>query len=637
MEATKTIKTKRRQQVEVQSAVPSETDKPRRSRFTLKHPVFSKPVDPVKLPNSPEPLECDFAEDPEDMGVNRVPAFCFTPATHLPISEESTAERHFFPSPLDLSGRISTETAGELGEELLQAARKNSVEEIRSLLDSDLSLSPNYHNYEGWTALHIAAHRGFLQICEVLLDYGDRTNINAKTCQMQTPLHLACQGNFKPVVQTLVRAGANLNVVDSEGNSPLHLAVLAESRDIVHWLLVRGPDLNIRNYEGKTPADLAKNETLGLFVACLRVRDPSPLHKIPITSSRRDEVSHMLTRVRHHSGHSLSNLDLDTIAVKKPSPLDFEALQLLGKGSFGEVYLVQKLDTLKLYAMKVLPKEKILSQNLVRYAMTERNVLSYVKHPFIVGLQFAFQTAEKLFLILDYCPGGDLAFHLQREKRFSEYRTRIYLAEVILAIEELHRRNIIFRDLKPDNVLLDAEGHAMLTDFGLSKEDIRDNEGAKSFCGSVAYLAPEVLMRQGHGKAVDWYLVGVLMYEMLVGQPPYYSHNKEQLFRNIQKSKLRIPTFVSSHARSLLLQLLQKDPTKRLGSSLRDSEDIKEHVFFYGINWEAAARRELQVPIPPRPSLHLGSVSAEKVYGSLQSSATDTHFQGWSFVSLSVE
>ena len=176
--------------------------------------------------------------------------------------------------------------------------------------------------------------------------------------------------------------------------------------------------------------------------------------------------------------------------------------------------------------MKVLNKSKIMGQNLIRYAKTERNVLSYTKHPFIVGLNYAFQTNEKLFLILDYCPGWDLGRVIQKERRFTEERARIYIAEVITALEDLHKRDIIFRDLKPDNVVLDAEGHALLTDFGLSKEGVLDNQAAKSFCGSVAYLAPEMLKRSGHGKSVDWYLLGVLLYEMLIGQPPYFCHNK---------------------------------------------------------------------------------------------------------------
>ena len=162
----------------------------------------------------------------------------------------------------------------------------------------------------------------------------------------------------------------------------------------------------------------------------------------------------------------------------------------------------------------------------MRYAKTERDVLTYTKHPFIVGLKYAFQTPEKLFLILDYAAGGNMGRTLARDRKFSEERARIYLAEILLALEELHKRDIIYRDLKPDNIVFDEEGHALLTDFGLSKEGIRTNSMTRSFCGSPAYLAPEMLKRAGHGKSVDWYLLGVLLYEMLVGAPPYYSNNK---------------------------------------------------------------------------------------------------------------
>ena len=197
-----------------------------------------------------------------------------------------------------------------------------------------------------------------------------------------------------------------------------------------------------------------------------------------------------------------------------------------------------------------------MGQNLVKYAITERNVLSYTKHPFIVGLNYAFQTRDKLFLILDYCPGGDLGKILNREKRFTEERARIYLAEILLALEDLHNRDIIFRDLKPDNVVIDEQGHALLTDFGLSKEGVLDNSGAKSFCGSVAYLAPEMLKRTGHGKSVDWYLLGVLLYEMLVGLPPYFTNNRDQLFQNIQRGPLLIPSSLSTEAKTLLIGVI---------------------------------------------------------------------------------
>lgn len=156
-------------------------------------------------------------------------------------------------------------------------------------------------------------------------------------------------------------------------------------------------------------------------------------------------------------------------------------------------------------------------------------------------------------MILDFCPGGDLGEHLQVEHRFTEDRAKIYICEIITALEHLHKHNIIYRDLKPDNIVLDIDGHAMLTDFGLSKEEIiGDNSGAKSFCGSVAYLAPEMLKRKGHGKAVDWYLLGVVLYEMLVGLPPYYAESKDELFKNIECAELRLPSRLSSEVKDLL-------------------------------------------------------------------------------------
>jgi serine/threonine protein kinase len=236
----------------------------------------------------------------------------------------------------------------------------------------------------------------------------------------------------------------------------------------------------------------------------------------------------------------------------KVNCFDFAGICELGHGSFGDVYLVNKKNTGKLFAMKVLRKERIMERNLIKYAVTERNVLTYIKHPFIVPLKYAFQTPSKLFLILEYCAGGDLSTHLMREKRFSEQRAKIYLCEIVLALEELHKQDIIYRDLKPDNIVIDKDGHVLLTDFGLSKEGIFDNHAAKSFCGSLAYLAPEMIRRKGHGKAVDWYLLGVVFFEMVVGVPPYFSPNKDELISNIQNSKLKIPSFLSSEAKELI-------------------------------------------------------------------------------------
>lgn len=224
---------------------------------------------------------------------------------------------------------------------------------------------------------------------------------------------------------------------------------------------------------------------------------------------------------------------------------------------------------------------------------------------------------------------------LHKDKRFSEDRARMYLAEILLAIEDLHKRDIIFRDLKPDNVVFDEDGHAMLTDFGLSKEGVMNNSGAKSFCGSPAYLAPEMLKRSGHGKSVDWYLLGCLLYEMLVGIPPYYSNNKEQLYANIQNGPLKLPNYLSDEARNLLISLLNRNPYKRLGAGKRGADEIKEHPFMTAINWEEAMQRKLKVPKPYLKKVIPQEIPLDKVYGRgafEESMKNHNRLNDWSFI-----
>lgn len=182
----------------------------------------------------------------------------------------------------------------------------------------------------------------------------------------------------------------------------------------------------------------------------------------------------------------------------------------------------------------------------------------------------------------------------------------------------MHKREIIFRDLKPDNVVIDSEGHCKLTDFGLSKEGIDDNISANSFCGSLAYLAPEMLALQGHGKSVDWYLLGVLMYEMLVGRTPYYSTNKEQLLDNIQNGDLFLPRDLSNQAKSMILQLMDRDPCSRLGSSARDAESVKEHPFFNGIDWKKVLNKEYPMPVHEKRKLEIMSDLTQSIFVDLQ-------------------
>lgn len=291
-----------------------------------------------------------------------------------------------------------------------------------------------------------------------------------------------------------------------------------------------------------------------------------------------------------------------------PSLDDFTMLKVIGKGSYGKVCLVRHNTADAVYAMKILRKENVIKRNQIEHTKTERNVLEAVVHPFIVNLHYAFQTPTKLFFVLEYCPGGELFFHLSRAGRFSEPRSRFYTAEILLAIEYLHSLNIIYRDLKPENILLDAEGHVKLTDFGLSKEGIQDNFSANSMCGTPEYLAPEILDKRGHGKAVDWYSLGALTYEMLTGFPPFYDlkdRDRDKLYERIRRGTLPYPSYITPSAQDLLIGLLNRDPNARLGAGERDGEEVKVHAFFSGMDWTALTQR--RIPPPFRPNLQEAS------------------------------
>lgn len=282
---------------------------------------------------------------------------------------------------------------------------------------------------------------------------------------------------------------------------------------------------------------------------------------------------------------------------------DFTLVKVLGKGSYGKVMLVRGVPGKtegkpSLYAMKMLRKENIVKRNQVEHTRAERNVLETVCHPFIVTLYYAFQTPKKLYLVMEYCPGGELFFHLSRAGCFSEGRTRFYVAEVTSAIAYLHRMSVIYRDLKPENLLIDVEGHCKVTDFGLSKEGIEDNHSAMTMCGTPEYLAPEILDKRGHGKAVDWYSVGALTYEMLTGLPPFYTKDRQKLFERIRRSELEYPDTVSRLAKTFLQALLQRDPDKRLGGNA-GGDEVKNHAFFQSLDWIALEERRVKPPFTP--------------------------------------
>ena len=212
---------------------------------------------------------------------------------------------------------------------------------------------------------------------------------------------------------------------------------------------------------------------------------------------------------------------------------------------------------------------------------------------------YAFQTGEKLYLILEYMCGGELFRHLNKEGIFLEDTAIFYLCEIILALQHLHRQGIIYRDLKPENILLDAEGHIKLTDFGLCKEHIEDDTVTHTFCGTIEYMAPEILMRSGHGKAVDWWSLGTLLYDMLTGAPPFTGENRKKTIDKILKGKLFLPMYLTADARDLIRKLLKRQVKQRLGSGPTDAEQIKNHKFFEKINWNDVICRRTDPPFTP--------------------------------------
>ncbi|KDO67574.1 hypothetical protein CISIN_1g0116762mg [Citrus sinensis] len=230
---------------------------------------------------------------------------------------------------------------------------------------------------------------------------------------------------------------------------------------------------------------------------------------------------------------------------------DFEVLKVVGQGAFAKVYQVRRIGTSEIYAMKVMRKDKIMEKNHAEYMKSERNILTKVDHPFIVQLRYSFQTKYRLYLVLDFVNGGHLFFQLYRQGLFREDLARIYTAEIVSAVSHLHANGIMHRDLKPENILLDADGHVMLTDFGLAKQ-FDENTRSNSMCGTLEYMSPEIVLGKGHDKAADWWSVGILLFEMLTGQPPFTGGNRQKIQQKIIKDKIKLPAFLSSEAHSLL-------------------------------------------------------------------------------------
>ncbi|XP_015192668.1 protein kinase C zeta type isoform X1 [Lepisosteus oculatus] len=288
---------------------------------------------------------------------------------------------------------------------------------------------------------------------------------------------------------------------------------------------------------------------------------------------------------------------------------DFDLIRVIGRGSYAKVLLVRLKKNDQIYAMKVVKKELVHDDEDIDWVQTEKHVFEQASsNPFLVGLHSCFQTESRLFLVIEYVNGGDLMFHMQRQRKLPEEHARFYAAEICIALNFLHEKGIIYRDLKLDNVLLDQEGHIKLTDYGMCKEGIQPGDTTSTFCGTPNYIAPEILRGEDYGFSVDWWALGVLMFEMMAGRSPFDiitdnpdMNTEEYLFQVILEKPIRIPRSLSVKAASVLKGFLNKDPKERLGCQVQTGfSDIKSHTFFRSIDWDQLEKKQMTPPFKPQ-------------------------------------
>lgn len=278
---------------------------------------------------------------------------------------------------------------------------------------------------------------------------------------------------------------------------------------------------------------------------------------------------------------------------------DFNIIKTIGTGTFGRVLLCKNKETDDYAAMKVLCLADIIRLKQVEHVKNEKNILQEIRHPFVVNLLWCDRDEICIYMLFEYVCGGELFSYLRNAGRFTSSTANFYSSEIISALEYLHSKSIVYRDLKPENLLLDKEGHLKITDFGFAK---KLTDRTWTLCGTPEYLAPEIIQSKGHNKAVDWWALGVLIYEMLAGYPPFYDDNPFGIYEKILSGKIEWPRHLDTVAKDLIKKLLVQDRTKRLGNMKCGADDIKRHRWYKGIDWCDVVLRKLIPPIIPRIS-----------------------------------
>lgn len=286
-------------------------------------------------------------------------------------------------------------------------------------------------------------------------------------------------------------------------------------------------------------------------------------------------------------------MDLYKCSLSRANISDFELGRVVGKGSFGEVFLCEHRASGAKFALKSIDKGKISSHKALSLVKNEKHILTIINHPFTLNFFTSFQDNTRIYFLTEYVPGGELFRILQNQRIFPLDHARFYAAEITSVFLYLHSNKIIYRDLKPENVLISSTGHVKLIDFGFATQ-VKEGENCMNFCGTLEYLAPEMVQRTGHGHAVDWWTLGVLLYELLVGNVPFVSQSHQALFEKIVKCQVFFPKTLDENAKDLIGKLLEKSPKDRISGN-----DVKNHEFFKGIDWDAVEKQEIAPPWVP--------------------------------------